>query len=340
MLDADRILAGNYLREAKKCDNEMLKKLRDMQDTESRHISLPRFLTAKQMGKCTDLMRHREVVLWPDEADEEARKMPMHSNAPYHDMYTIRTREFLWQRLRVEQRDASMSCFILGLLCVFCEIVGIIILGLAASEAAEAVNILNANGIVAACVIIISSLVAGLGAVTYTETLLRMGMTGALWTLSLLTPLLFSTAFDLDQKHEGCTPSQRDYSPGNGCESLLGKSTAFVVFVSIAILLCFCQAYSCSLLVDSINDTTRLTDSLLLLRYFNSRHGVLRSKFDAKEMSKSTSGEVRFCTPWFGEGGVFGTYNNMSPAYASSAGLSRESTKLEGRPSGDPIVGW
>ena len=330
ILDTDRIMSGTYIREILHGkDGEKVSN-----PAERMRFALPRFLTEKQALKYTSMVQTDEIALGQDieffGAEGSVNMKPGRMTSPYHDMFELRTREFLWKRLRVEQRGSALSCWVLIALSVLSAVESVVILALVGLEARTAGTVHVFNGLVSAIVMFIFGCVGVFSALSFHESLLRFTMTGALWTLSVLTPFLFSTSFDLHEQHQECTPSEANHVSGLGCKTELQRGTTLVVFITLAIIGCFCISYTCSLVIDSINDTTRLTDSLLVLRFFNYRHNLLRNRLDDK-----------FGVQKFGRGGIFRTYHNISPAYASGKGLSMEDTKLGAvdETVDEPIVG-
>ena len=288
--------------------------------------SLPRYVTPGQGSRYANMRKFSEVAFGRDMVNKKAdHSVKMASPAPacatYCDTLELRTCEFLWERLRTEQRSGAIGCFVLMALSLLATVTASVVMGFAAQSRHETrlSYVIFINGLMVGVVQILFGILGLFGAILHQETYIRWTNTGGLLTLALLTVLLFSCCSMIHDTSLTCDP--KDWyaadPAGPSCRAETEHFVTLLVFTALSILNSFFIVYTCDLQIDSLNDSTKVQDSLLLLKYFNYRHAILRDRLDAT-----------FGVQKFGRGGQYRTFNNISPAYAAAKGLSLEHTKL------------
>ena len=130
LADATRILSGtNHVFDVQEDDAGDL--------THTAEI-IPRFLTEEQELELTDAANHEEVAFGEEVAyqgsEGSLRMGPGDKPSFMGDTFEIRTRSFLWNRLRCEQRCTATTCVILILLCVISFCISVVIFALTVPE--------------------------------------------------------------------------------------------------------------------------------------------------------------------------------------------------------------
>ena len=124
--------------------------------------------------------------------------------------------------------------------------------------------------------------------------------------MSVLTTLLYSEVSYLRENDEECSPAIQNNASTSygGCGKDRDQIIALLFVVAAAVFTSFITSFVCNLVLDSINDNTKLADTLLVFRYFNYRAEKLSVR------NAKLFGEAKF-----GENSQFGTHCNISPAY-------------------------
>eukprot|EP01064_Diplonema_japonicum_P011736 TRINITY_DN1917_c2_g1_i1.p1 TRINITY_DN1917_c2_g1~~TRINITY_DN1917_c2_g1_i1.p1 ORF type:complete len:426 (+),score=46.11 TRINITY_DN1917_c2_g1_i1:69-1280(+) len=327
--DVDSVLSGMYTVEGKNTSGK-----------EKEMLVLPRFLTKEQMRDFTDASDHSEIGFGTDFVHESAfgsLKMNLKGKQEHQgDLFEIITRSFLWRRLREEQRDSATACMVLMGLSLLSLIFGAAIIGLATEELNGGKETILVSGFLSGSVMVTCSIIGFVGALSVDELWIRWHMTSAFFTMTVLTTLVYLQFNHILENEEGCSPSTSDHTSAGGavggdCEAKRTEVSAFLIISAISILNSFFITYTASVLLDAINDSTKLTDSMLLFRYFHYRSLGIQTKLDTDYGLRK-----------FGEDSQLQTFNDISPAYAAARGMHKEDTKLSGVETDEnttPIIG-
>eukprot|EP01060_Flectonema_neradi_P037913 TRINITY_DN7790_c0_g1_i2.p1 TRINITY_DN7790_c0_g1~~TRINITY_DN7790_c0_g1_i2.p1 ORF type:complete len:439 (+),score=64.80 TRINITY_DN7790_c0_g1_i2:150-1319(+) len=298
------------------------------EDEDTGHLThtaefIPRFLTEEQEQELTDAVNHEEIAFGEEVAyqgSEGSLRMGLGDKSSFMgDAFEIRTRSFLWNRLRCEQRSTATTCVILIMLCIFSIFVSIVILTLTipGSSRSETSRAASVAGIASGTVMIAGSLVGIVGALQAHEVWIRITLASSYWTMAVLTTLLYNEIAYLRENDEECSPAIQDNASTvyGDCGSDRDEIIGILFVVGAAVFTSFLVSFVCNLVLDSINDNTKLADTLLIFRYFNYRAQRLSSR-NAKLFGKAK----------FGEGSQFGTHCNISPAYVCNRRIAPEDT--------------
>ncbi|KAJ9443955.1 hypothetical protein DIPPA_08363 [Diplonema papillatum] len=313
--DAMHILSGCFLTQSTgQPDDDTLK------------FRIPRFLTEDEALRHTDAANHANLPFGSDTIHQNAAgSLNMDgASSPATDTFDIRTRSFLWQKLRHAQRNGATACFFLLLLSAFALVLACAILGLASAHIKGGRETIVVPGFVSGTVMLICTVIGIIGALGANETWIRCSLTGAFWTMAVLTTLVYNALSFAYENELVCRPtvdhtSTSAYGSDDGvCTEDRANAFALLAISTVGVVNSFFVTFNCSDLLGAINDGEKIQDSLLMMRYFTYRHATLRGPL-----------EKRFGSERFGENGFFGTFNDVSPAYCAMKDIRLAATRLE-----------
>eukprot|EP01062_Namystynia_karyoxenos_P062516 TRINITY_DN55412_c0_g1_i1.p1 TRINITY_DN55412_c0_g1~~TRINITY_DN55412_c0_g1_i1.p1 ORF type:complete len:467 (+),score=126.26 TRINITY_DN55412_c0_g1_i1:83-1402(+) len=296
----------------------------------------PRFLTDEQVRTETDAAGSVEFAFGDDICHTEAPGSlhmatgttggkdgrPVTNRLSYNgDIFEIRTRHFLWERMRIEQRDIAGNTFFLLFFLLLEIILGVVIFVMAVPHASGGKRMVFLSGLVSAIVMIGGALCGAAGAAGQNERLIRLFLTGSYWTLSILTTLLYVEFDHYMETENECTASETDASGGagsSGCETTRFEIFLLLVFAVAGLGITFVCNYLCGACLDGMNDLTKIADSTLLLRYFHYRQNVLRNW-----LMRLCGTRQQFTHSMYHDDGVgmLGTFDDISPAVVVALGM-------------------
>lgn len=284
--EQDDILTGNFYLKVHDHGHS------ELTDTWKIHKS-PRFLTHKQVRTETTADRHYEFAFGNDTVHRGVRAtLPMcsglsdegghrHRELSYNgDVLELQTRNFLWERMRIKQRDGAATVFFLFFAQIFEIISGGGIIGLVTPQFRGGDRMLAISGYVAGIFMLIGGGVGTLGSVEQSELLVRFFLACTYFIMSLLTALLYIQFSYLEATESQCKPSNRNLAPTTGTDMCEDRAKLFIIliFCLVGLGCTFVCNYLCQQLLDSWNDLSRLNDMALCFRYFTYRFHIIREK--------------------------------------------------------------
>jgi len=330
--DQEQILAGAY----------SIERFHEDRDPPvwTRH-RVPRFLTDAQAEEETDANLHVDIGLGVDVCHREAvgsLRMSVGYWEPEEghrvkrltfsgDMLEIRTRRFLWQRLRIEQRDIATSTFMLILGQVFEFLLGLAVVGAAIPQFRGGEKMVMVASILSGSVMCIGSVLGILGSLSQSKRMIRLFMTGTYWTMSVLTTMLYIEFDYFSNVENECASNVGDLSgtASASCNEKKVEVVGLLIVAFLSLLMTFYCNYQCYQVTDSISDLNRVRDNLLISRYFQYRNYLIREDLmrltGTRRMFGESEKNEREVDKFQRSYGMLGTYDDISPAMVVALGL-------------------
>ncbi|KAJ9469630.1 hypothetical protein DIPPA_02132 [Diplonema papillatum] len=190
------------------------------------------------------------------------------------DQYGELTLNLLNARIKVEKTDGAYHRVVLFYLNIAQFGLAIVVFGLGSLELLGGQFSTFVATAAAGVVAVFSAINGFLGSLGPNASMLRGYLAGNFWLLSVLTNLLYTEVYMLNNEYMQCVPSVADLTSGNtagACESNQRRH-AFLIVISFVQLLAVLFGSMASVnLLDSVNNEAALESKMLMLVYLRTR---------------------------------------------------------------------